>query len=227
MSVVALVPARGGSQGIPKKNIKSFCGEPLVSWCLSALDEAQLVQRVVVATDDDEIESTVRRLGLSRPEIYRRTPENATHEASTESLLLEYLQADKTLQPTDQLLLVQATSPFTLASDFDGAIAHYDLGDADSLLSCVRVKRFLWSEFGTPLNYDYQSRPRRQDFSGTWMENGALYLNTVANIREHENRLCGRITYYEMPPWTALELDEEEDWTAGEALFRRHHLSPA
>ncbi|MGE3166471.1 MAG: hypothetical protein AB7O52_16345 [Planctomycetota bacterium] len=224
MSVLALVPARGGSQGIPRKNIRSFCGQPLISWCLAALEDARLVDRVVVATDDAEIADTVLTLGLEKPEIYWRAPENATHEASTESLLLEYLGSEfgQRLAPDDDLLLVQATSPFTRAIDFDSAISHYHRSDADSLLSCVRLRRFLWREDGTPINYDYRHRPRRQDFTGTLLENGAFYLNSVTHVRAHGNRLYGRITCYELPEWTAIELDEPSDWTLAEALFEQH-----
>lgn len=223
MTVLALVPARGGSQGIPRKNIRPFCGRPLVYWCLAALEDSQHVDRVVIATDDSEIADTVLTLPLSKPEIYWRSAENATNEASTESVLLEYLGSEfgERLGPDDDLLLVQATSPFSRAEDFDGAISHYRQSRADSLLSCVRLRRFLWREDGSPINYDYRHRPRRQDFTGTLMENGAFYLNSVGNVREHGNRLHGRITCYELPEWTAVELDDPTDWTIGEALFER------
>ena len=98
---------------------------------------------------------------------------NATDTASTESVMLEFL-AKHEFQDDDWLLLVQATSPLLQSSDIDHALATLAEQQADSLLTCVRSKRFYWHEQGTAYNYDYRNRPRRQDFAGTLMENGAF-----------------------------------------------------
>jgi N-acylneuraminate cytidylyltransferase len=93
------------------------------------------------------------------------------------------------------------------------------------MLSCVSTKRFFWNADGTSANYDYLHRPRRQDFEGSLMENGAFYISTVGNIIQSGNRLGGRIGIYEMPAYTALEIDEPDDWMLMEGLMRRHVLS--
>lgn len=93
---------------------------------------------------------------------------------------------------------------------------------ADSLLSAVLSKRFLWDKTGKPINYNYLDRPRRQDFSGYFMENGAFYINSVQNILKNKNRLSGKIAIYEMPEYTGLEIDEELDWLIIEMLLRKY-----
>ncbi len=222
MSITAFVPARCGSKAIRLKNIKLFFGRPLIYWCLKALQESSEVDQIVVATDCSEIESTVSGFNFKKVKIYHRHEDNAQDKSATEDVMLEYI-VQASLPVEDFFLLVQATSPFTKAHDFDTAVDKLRSGSFDSLLSCTKVKRFLWNEDGTPLNYDHHQRPRRQDFSGTFLENGALYLNTVGNIINAKNRLSGKVDIYEMPSYTSLELDEEEDWVLGEQIMAKHH----
>ena len=226
MSVVAFIPARCGSKSIRLKNIRTFCGRPLLYWTTQALQQSHSVDQVVVATDCQEITDCVNDFNFDKVSIFRRDHENAQDNSSTEDVMLEYLKSTS-LSDSDLFLLVQATSPFTTSEDVDQAIAQLRNSSADSLLSCSRIKRFLWDESGEALNYQYQSRPRRQEFKGTMMENGALYLNSVANILEANNRLSGTIGIYEMPEFTALELDEEDDWLYGEFLMRKYILKSA
>jgi YrbI family 3-deoxy-D-manno-octulosonate 8-phosphate phosphatase len=218
---IAFIPVRGGSKSIPLKNIKLFCGKPLIYWNLQALANVDRVEKVIVATDSDEIESTVKSFGFKKVEVYRRDPTNATDSASTESVMLEYLSFNP-VEEDELFILVQATSPLTKSNDFQQALDLLEREKCDSLLSCVRSKRFFWKEDGTPLNYDYQSRPRRQDFDGLLMENGAFYINMVKNILRDKNRLSGSIAIYEMPEYTSVEIDEEDDWIVAESLMRRH-----
>jgi N-acylneuraminate cytidylyltransferase len=218
---IAFIPVRGGSKSIPLKNIKSFCGKPLIYWNLKALEDTDGVDRVIVATDSDRIEETAASFGFRKVEIYRRRPENAVDTASTESVMLEYLSAHP-VSADELFILVQATSPLTRSGDFSAALQHLESGSFDSLLTCVRTKRFFWKEDGTPINYDYRARPRRQEFDGILMENGAFYINKVGNIVRDGNRLSGRIAVHEMPDYTAVEIDEEDDWLVAEAIMRRH-----
>jgi len=125
----------------------------------------------------------------------------------------------------DLFLLVQATSPLTQTKDFDKALNMMKVAKSDSLLTCVRTKRFFWNDNGTPLNYNYLSRPRRQDFDGMLMENGAFYINTIRNIKVNKNRLSGKISIYEMEEFTATEIDENDDWIVAESLMRKYVLS--
>ncbi|MBM6945116.1 MULTISPECIES: acylneuraminate cytidylyltransferase [Bacteroides] len=222
--VIAFIPVRGGSKSIPLKNIKPFCGKPLVCWNIEALEQCNEVDEIIVATDSDKIEETVVAQHYNKTKVYRRSAENACDTASTESVMLEYIRYAQ-LPADDIFMLVQATSPLTETIHFTEALELYSKGEYDSILTCVRNYRFFWNEDGTSMNYDYKNRPRRQNFSGMLMENGAFYINKVENILESGNRLSGHIGIYEMPEYTATEIDEPDDWIVLENLMRRHVLS--
>lgn len=222
--VIAFIPVRGGSKSIPLKNIKLFCGKPLVCWNIEALEACSLVDDIIVATDSDEIWKTVESCHYQKTTLYRRSAENACDTASTESVMLEYINYAQ-LPVNDLFMLVQATSPLTETDHFTEALLLYAKGQYDSILTCVRNFRFFWNENGTSMNYDYMNRPRRQNFSGMLMENGAFYINKVKNILKSGNRLSGKIGIYEMPEYTATEIDEPDDWTILESLMQRHVLS--
>ena len=221
--VVAFIPVRGGSKSIPHKNIRNFCGKPLVYWTVLAASKTTAIEKVVVATDSETIEGVVKGLNLPKVSVYKRLDKNAQDTSSTESVLLEYLEREM-YSDDDVIVLIQATSPLLLAEDLGKGLDLYLSKGFDSVLSCVRHKRFFWNEDGTPLNYDFKSRPRRQDFTGTLMENGAFYINKAQNIRTSNNRLSGTIGISEMPEYTFGELDEEHDWQQMESLMKKHIL---
>ena len=221
MNFFALVPARCGSKSIPLKNIKIFCGKPLIYWNLLALENTPKVAEIYVATDCATIEEAVLSFNFKKVKVYRRKEENAQDTSSTESVMLEFISS-KDWKKDDHLILVQATSPLTTTEDFNCGIDK--LSHADSLLTCVRQKRFYWKENGSPINYDFKNRPRRQDFDGVLMENGAFYINSIQNILADKNRLSGNIAIHEMPEYTAVEIDEPDDWTVAEMLMRKYIL---
>ena len=221
---IAFIPVRGGSKSIPLKNIKPFCGKPLVCWNIEALEQCDEVDETIVATDSDKIEETVVSGRYKKAKVYRRSAGNASDTASTESVMLEYIRYAQ-LHDDDIFMLVQATSPLTGTAHFAEALEMYGRGQYDSILTCVRNRRFFWNEDGTSMNYDYRNRPRRQDFGGMLMENGAFYVNKVRNILASGNRLSGSIGIYEMPEYTAMEIDEPDDWIVMENLMGRHVLS--
>lgn len=220
---IALVPARCGSKSIKFKNIKLLNGKPLIYWVLKALSDSEVIDKVFVATDCKKIADVVISLNLEKVSIYNRLAENARDESSTESLMIEFLTKMEA-NAQDNLFLVQATSPMLQSSDITKAYKHYIETGADSLLTCSRVKRFFWNEDATPINYDFKNRPRRQDFIGSLVENGALYINKVSNILNFNNRLSGKITIYEMPEYSNIDIDEEDDWVIAEKLMKKHIL---
>lgn len=224
MKTIAFIPVRGGSKSIPLKNIKSFCGKPLVCWNIEALESCDSVDEIIVATDSNKIWETVENRNYKKTHLYRRSAENACDTASTESVMLEYIQYAQ-LDNEITFMLVQATSPLTETQHFSEALQMYAAGEYDSILSCVRNYRFFWSENGSSLNYDYKKRPRRQEFKGVLMENGAFYINKVGNIIKNQNRLSGRIGIYEMPEYTETEIDEPEDWIILENIMRNRRTN--
>lgn len=219
MNTIAFVPVRVGSKSIKDKNIKLLNNKPLMFWVLNSLQNSVEINKIVLATDSEKYAEIAMNFGFSKLEIYMRDSENACDTASTESVLLEYLNKTP-YNSQDIFVLAQATSPLTSSQDFDKALRQYAYSGKDSLLTCVKTKRFFWNKNGNSVNYDFKNRPRRQDFDGFFMENGAFYINKVDNILRDKNRLSGQIDIYEMPEYTSIEIDEFLDWTIVELLMR-------
>ena len=222
MKKIAFIPVRGGSKSIPKKNIKIFCGKPLIYWNLIELENCNQVDEVVVASDSEDIISVVEGFKLSKVVIYRRSNENAQDHSTSESIMLEYINFAK-LDLSDVFMLVQATSPFTKSNDFSNGLKM--MSSYDTVFSCAKIKRFIWDKDSNPLNYDFNNRPRRQDFDGTFMENGAFCISLVSDIIKYNNRISGNIGICEMPEYTFVEIDEPEDWIIAERLFLKNNYS--
>ncbi len=220
-SCVALIPLRGGSKSITKKNIKKIAGRPLVYWVLDAACHCKGIERVFVSTDDFEIAEVVQAYGNELVEVVGRSPETATDTASTESVMLEFAAS----RIFDHLVLIQATSPLLTAECLQGGLKKYFKTGADSLLSVVEQKRFIWQEDphggAQPVNYDPLKRPRRQDFKGQLVENGAFYICSKEGLQRTGSRLFGRVSTYVMPEDTYFEIDEPSDWTIVEGLIKK------
>jgi YrbI family 3-deoxy-D-manno-octulosonate 8-phosphate phosphatase len=230
-TVVAYIPVRGGSKSIPRKNIRDLAGRPLLYWTLAAAAECPEIGRVYVGTDDAEIASVAEAFGHPKVSVVSRPAETATDTASTESALLDFAQR----HDFDDVVLLQATSPLTTSADVTNALARVRASAADSLVTVVRQRRFLWREVGNGLaeaiNYVPAKRPRRQEWSGFLAENGAFYISTRAGLLANRCRLHGKIALYEMAEETYFELDEPSDWLimAGLLLSRSvtHKNSPS
>lgn len=208
MTTVALIPLRGGSKSIPRKNIKNLAGKPLCAWVLEAATACQHIDKVYVSTEDAEIEGVVKSLDLG-VEVVRRPGELARDESSTESVLLHFAEH----YSFEALVTIQATSPLLSADDLNGACGVFlQNPNMDSMLSAVRTDRFFWSPDGKPLNYDPQNRPRRQEFEGSFVENGAFYITRRSTLEAEGSRLGGSIGIYEMHEDTFVEIDEPRDW---------------
>ena len=195
---VAFIPVRGGSKSIPLKNIKKICGMPLVYWVMNAACNCKYLDKVFIATDSDAIRNTVESLKhsgenlLEKAEVIGRSKESASDTASTESAMLEFANQ----YSFDNIVLIQATSPLLTAEDIDRGFEAFNENGVDSVLSVVRQKRFHWAAdsagFFHATNYDYCHRPRRQEFDGYLVENGAFYITSKKNLLASQNRLSGK-----------------------------------
>ncbi len=215
MKHIALIPARGGSKTIPLKNIRPFRGRPLIYWVLDAACACSGLDAVYVSTDSDLI-AEVAQAHSPQVRIFNRAAETATDTASTESAMLEFAKAFE----FEKMVLIQATMPFLSATHLSRGLELMEQG-FDSVLSVVRMKRFVWNENGgavEPLNYDPQNRPRRQDFNGVLIENGSFYITSRERLLQTKCRLSGRVAAVEMPEYTFTELDEPQDWVTLENL---------
>lgn len=221
MKTVAFIPVRGGSKSIPFKNVKPIAGRPLIWWTLSAAEQCLDIERTFVSTDSSQIRQIVNQMGFSKVAVIDRSAESATDTAASELSLLEFAEKHE----FSTMVFIQATSPLITSQHLTEALAKYFASDADSLLSVVRQKRFIWEKTNedlvVPVNYDPQNRPRRQDFEGYLVENGAFYITSREQLLLSKCRISGKITYYEMPEESYVELDEPEDWIIVEELLKR------
>src|ERR1017187_7266266 len=231
-TVIALIPARGGSKGIPGKNIRPVGGKPLLAWSIEQARHTPHISRVFVSTDSPEIATVARQF---KAEVITRPPEISGDTASSESCLvhaLDYLKAKENLEP-DLVVFLQATSPLREADDIQKAIENLQRENADSLLSACRVEGFVWrvEKDGAPrsFTYDHQNRPRRQDAREDLIENGSIYIFKPWVLRQFNNRLGGKISVYRMSALNSFQIDEPADLELVEHLmsFRKAPSAPS
>lgn len=216
---IAFIPVRGGSKSIKNKNIKKINNRPLIYWVLDALTDCKQIDKVVVSTDSDEIRNTVNEYGNKNILVINRSKEVSTDYASTESVMLEFANSYE----FENIILVQATSPLLSKEDIENGLEEYE--NADSVLSVVNQKRFIWSNTknSQPINYDYLNRPRRQDFDGFFVENGAFYITSKKLLLKNECRISGKINAVVMDEESYYEIDEPSDWSIIENLLKMKH----
>ena len=219
MKTIAFIPARGGSKSIPRKNIRPLGGRPLLHWSMQAAEDCPDIDRVYVSSDSAQILECARSFPGNKTEAVVRPAKLATDTATTESALLHFAQETE----FDRVVLLQATSPLTTAADIGGALKTMDALHADSLLSVTHEHRFRWrldGAFVRAENYDPQLRPRRQDWGGELIENGAFYVSGRSGLLATGCRLNGKVAHWVMPGRTAVEIDRPEDWEILESFVR-------
>jgi YrbI family 3-deoxy-D-manno-octulosonate 8-phosphate phosphatase len=213
-SVIAIVPARGGSKGIPRKNVLPLLGRPLLAHTLEHARRAPSIGRIFVSTDDDEIAAVAQAAGA---EVVRRPAALSGDKAASELALLhvlDHLRDSERFEP-DLVVFLQATSPFRGDGDVEEAIATLRRARADSLFSGSVLHGFAWRQSAdrlAPFNYDPVRRPMRQDLAETVLEeNGSIYVFRPSVLREHGSRLGGRIAVFRQDPLHSLQVDEPGD----------------
>ncbi|MDJ0688924.1 MAG: acylneuraminate cytidylyltransferase family protein [Xenococcaceae cyanobacterium MO_188.B32] len=225
---VAIIPARGGSKGIPGKNIRSLANKPLIVHSILDAREAQLVDRIYVSTDDCKIAEISRDYGA---EIINRPDELAGDTASSESALIHAVkQIEATGVVIDLVVFLQCTSPIRTGTDIDNAIRKVKTEGADSLLSVSSDHRFLWQEVdgvAKSINYDYRRRPRRQDMPSQYVENGSIYIFKPWVLKELNNRLGGKIALLTMSEAASWEIDSFLDFEIAESLLKKQVIANA
>ncbi len=223
LQVLAIIPARGGSKGIPRKNVRSLAGHPLIAHNIRQARQARLVNRVVVSTDDPEIAAVSQAYGA---EVVWRPAEISGDTASSELALLhalEHLAQSEGYHP-DLLVFLQCTSPLTAAQDIDGTVQALLDEAADSALAVIPFHYFLWRRQAdgdaTGINHDKRVRPLRQEREPQYLETGAVYVMRVPGFLQHRHRFFGKTALYEMPAERRLEIDDPVDFQVAEVLIR-------
>jgi N-acylneuraminate cytidylyltransferase len=226
--IVCIIPARGGSKGIPHKNIMDFCGKPLLAWSIIQAREAETVSRVYVTSDAPEILEVAQQYGAS-PIL--RPPELATDTATSEAALLHALGEIEKMSScgVDLVVFLQATSPLRESADIDGSVRLLLEAGADSLFSVAILDDYcIWKkEHGElrGLTFNPLNRGRRQDREPLFLENGSIYVFRPEILRTLDNRLGGRLAIFAMPFWKSYEIDTLEEVAICEFFFRKNLLA--
>ena len=216
--IVAVIPARGGSKGVPRKNLREVGGVPLIVRAIRSAQSVAAIDRVVVSTDDAEIAAVAFAAGA---DVVDRPAELAGDEASSEAALLQSLDAlDERGIDTRILVFIQATSPFIDPAGLDEAIDRVET-DADVVFSAVETHAFLWrvAETGAVgVNHDHSFRPRRQDRDAQFQETGAFYVMRAAGFRAAGYRFFGTVGVVTVDERHAIEIDTVEQLAVASVL---------
>ena len=219
-NIIAIIPARGGSKGIPKKNIINFLGKPLMVHSIDYAKSSNLISDIYLSTDDSDI----AKIGLDNgAKIINRPLSISGDEAPTESALLHVLENIN--NKPDVIILLQPTSPLRPKNNLDKVFEHFFSNNYDSLLSISPTHRFFWkiNEANAIPKYDFNNRPRRQDIKLediNYIENGSLYISTYENLINNNNRLGGNIGYVIFDEKYSYEIDSITDLKFLEALSK-------
>lgn len=211
--VLAVIPARGGSKGVEKKNLRQVGHAPLVCRAVQCAHASSLVSRTVVSTDDEEIATVAEEAGA---EVVVRPQDLATDSATSESVVrhcLAHYATTRDFHPGTTVML-QCTAPFAVPSDLERAIRFFRDSSADSVVAVTRFEGFLWTQNQgewEPVNHGKGFRQRRQDRIPEYVECGSFYVMDTACFLEEGSRFCGRTECFEVSRNKWLEIDDERD----------------
>ena len=221
---LAVIAARGGSKGIPHKNLLDLCGKPLIAWTVEQARAARGVDVVAVSSDSDQILAAAEAAGA----VGVRRPDDISGDlASSESAWLHALDATEArMGRFERVVALQATSPIREPSDIENALATFDRDHLDSLLSVCEVEDYFnWRNGANgpePINYDYRNRRMRQQIEKRYLENGSFYVLIPSLLREQNNRLGGKIGFHVMERHKMFQIDRPEDVTLCAAIMRAY-----
>ena len=221
MKILSIIPARGGSKGIPLKNLALIDGLTLLEYSINSSHDSKLINKTVVSTDNNLITKEAKRLNA---EVITRPKKISNDSATLEPTIkhtLDYLKKQKSYVP-DLIVLLQNTSPLRTGKHIDEAIKLLQKGKYDSVFSGYFTKSLFWEKTRSsifPKNYDPENRPRRQNIKNQIIENGAIYCTTQSTLKSFSNRLGGNIELLEMKEESLMEIDSITDWKIIEQLL--------
>jgi N-acylneuraminate cytidylyltransferase len=228
MTILCVIPVRGGSKGVVRKNVRLIAGRPLVAWTIEQALNAYSDLDVLVSTDDDEIAEIAREAGADVP--FMRPEALARDETPTEPVVQHAIdfRTEQGRRP-DAVMLLQATSPLRLPGTLDRAVKQFRATDVDSLVGVVAQAPFLWRQGDVPEpEYDFTSRPRRQDLGDRdflYRETGSLYVTRTDIYEQFANRLGGRIGLFVMHEREGVDIDSERDLAIAEQQLLQARLA--
>ncbi|KFM20092.1 N-acylneuraminate cytidylyltransferase protein [Marine Group I thaumarchaeote SCGC AAA799-P11] len=226
MKILAIIPARGGSKEIPRKNLFPVNGKPLLYYTVSACLNSTLVNRTIVSTDDSEIANVAKNLNA---EVVKRPKKLSGDSTSVEPVLKHVLNflKDKENYVPDVIILPQNTSPLRTSQHIDEALSLLIKKNFDSVLSGYPYHIFVWNKINQstikPHSYDPQNRLNRQDTFEQILENGAIYATKTSAFKKSNCRISGKIGFYEMPTELSHNIDTLDDLKKAEKILQEQN----
>lgn len=223
-STIAIIPARGGSKGIPEKNIKSLNDKPLIHYTIEAALESSEINEVIVSTDDEKISDVAANAGAKIP--FRRPAELAEDESATEPVVRHSL--NNMDGEFEQFVLLQPTSPLRTATHVTEALRRFHSQSVQSLISVVPTHAYRWvrtADGAQQVNYDGE-RARRQDKTPEYEENGAIYVTNCEAFLQTENLTAGQTELYKMDERSSVDIDEPYDLWLAEQIMEYNSEDP-
>ena len=224
--VLALIPARGGSKGIPNKNIKLFNRRPLIEWSIKLALKSKLIDKVVVSSDSQKILSISKELGA---EVILRPKNISGDNATTQSAISHCIKYFNNNYET--IILLSPTSPLRKKNDLDNAIKFFYSNKLDSCFSGSKLTDFLIWNYDKvnkkykSINYDFKNRGSRQNRKLGYVENGSIYIFKPSLIIKKNNRIGGKFDIFNMDFWQSFEIDEKDDWKLLETIHKTYIMN--
>jgi CMP-N-acetylneuraminic acid synthetase len=223
-TLLGLIPARGGSKGLPRKNLRPLCGKPLIAWTIEQALKSKYLDKVVVSTDDTEIAEMSKKYGAEVP--FMRPKELATDEAKSVDVILHAIKFfESNNQHFDTIVLLQPTSPLRATENIDKAIETFFENNCESLVSVSEAPHSLFWSFEIKNGYlepflgkDFLNK-RRQDLPKLYLPNGAIYISTKETIEKYISFFTDSTYPYIMPPERSIDVDTELDFRIAELLI--------
>lgn len=221
MEIIAIIPARGGSKGIPLKNLKLLNGIPLIDYSVNSSIQSKFITKTVVSSDHPKILKRAEKLCA---EIIKRPKKLSTDSSKLEPVIehcLNYLKLKENYVP-DIIILLQNTSPLRNKNHIDDALRIFLKSKYDSMLSGYISHNFIWkikNHTASPINYNPKQRPNRQQFSDQFIENGAIYITTYDAFKKSHCRISGKIGFFEMDKELSIDIDTKFDFKKSQKLL--------
>lgn len=224
---IAIIPARGGSKRIPRKNIRPFCGKPMLAYAIEAARQSGCFTHIVVSTDDDEIAACARALGAEVP--FLRPPALADDHTGTTPVVIDTIARLQALGITsDHYCCIYATVPLIEAADLSAAYQKLTEGDVPFVYSVAefafpiqRAVRMDERGHVTPFWPEMMAK-RSQDLEKAYQDAGQFYWATREAWLHGHTQSAG----HPLPRWRVVDIDTEEDWHLAELLYRALHGAP-
>ena len=223
MKILAIIPARGGSKAVPKKNIRALDGKPLLYYSIDNCKKSKFVNRIVVSTDDNEISKISAKYDA---EIVMRPEKISGDSADSETALLHvlnHLKHEENYEP-DYTVFIQCTSPLIIPEDIDNTIRKLLDCDADMVHTVTPFHGFIWEKNSSDkmigVNHDFTKRLRRQDLPLQYQETGAVYAMKTEGFLKEKNRFFGEIATHIIPVYRSLEINDFYEFQIAEFLIR-------